>query len=213
MNLKIKKIVAKEFLIVIAVVTVGLLSFLCTYLYNWDKSIQVRKVDEKIVWQTRLADSLSKSVKDKIIDGKDYISRVYFALKHITDEYGIPYHFDYSEAAFRQKIISDTNFKDSIYRTFQNKLEGFTKTQFQFDSSVSSQLTTDDIYKYNQSQKYLENLKSLRNEKEKKLSTILTFNQQISFGLKVLGLATLLFFVLRFIFYAIIWSIKTIKQK
>ena len=213
MNIKNKKIIAREFLILIAVTTVGLLSFLCTYFYNWNKSSQVKKADEKIVYQTHLADSLSKSFKDKTIDGKDYISRVFFALNHISDEYGIPNHFTYSEPDFRQKILTDKNFRDSIYRTFQNKVEGFTITQPQFDSSIDKQLTADDISKQKQSQEILQSLKVIRNEKEKTSSSILTYNEQVVFGLKVLILTAFLFFVLRFVFYAINWSIKTIKQK
>ena len=70
-----------------------------------------------------MADSLSKSFTDKTMDGKDYISGVYFGLKEHSVDFGMP-NFNYSEPDFRQKILSDKYFRDNIYQAFQNKLEG-----------------------------------------------------------------------------------------
>ena len=211
MNIKIKKIIVREFLILMVVITVGLFSFLCTYPYNWNKSYQLKKVDEKITLQTHVADSISKSFNDKTMEGKDYISRVYWGLKEHSVDFGMP-AFNYSEPDFRQKILSDKNFRENIYKTFQNRLEGFTKTYTQFDSSLNRQLTLNDIDQQKQSQLILENLKETRNGKEKISLSILTFNEQISFGIKILIFTAFVFFVLRFLFYAIKWSIKTMNQ-
>ncbi len=69
----------------------------------------MKHINENIASQTHLADSLSKSFNDKAKDdGKDYISRVYWAVKENSVDFGMP-DFNYTEPVFRQKIISDKN--------------------------------------------------------------------------------------------------------
>ena len=81
MNQKIKRVVAREFLIFMSVWTLGLFSFLVTCIYNWKKNSEVSKQDNFIKLQSKMADSLSRPFDEKIKNGKDYISRVYITLR------------------------------------------------------------------------------------------------------------------------------------
>jgi hypothetical protein len=66
MNIKTKKIIAREFLIVTLVLTIGLISFLSTYGYNAYKQKQAEDSATEIAEKTKLADSLSISYKAKL---------------------------------------------------------------------------------------------------------------------------------------------------
>lgn len=59
MNLQTKKILAKEFLILVLTLTLGLLSFLCTFPYNQYKYNQIENFDRTIKKRQKTADSLT----------------------------------------------------------------------------------------------------------------------------------------------------------
>ena len=65
MKLSTKKIIAQEFLTLIIVLTLGLISFLFTYPYNLYKRHQVENISTEIS-KKKLADSLSISYKSKL---------------------------------------------------------------------------------------------------------------------------------------------------
>lgn len=65
MKQEFKKTIAREFLIVITVFILTLISFLSIYPYNWFKSKQIKSISESINLQDKILDSLSNSYKKK----------------------------------------------------------------------------------------------------------------------------------------------------
>jgi hypothetical protein len=58
MKIHVKKIMAREFLLLISVGVLGLLTFLCIYPYNSYQQHQVYRLSEKIIEKKKLSDSL-----------------------------------------------------------------------------------------------------------------------------------------------------------
>ena len=211
MNIKFKKIIARELLIFIIVLVIGFISFLCTYPYKWIKLSQLETDNNIISFQKQLADSLSEPFDHKTINGKDYLSRVYSALQLKAINHQIN-DFNYPDTIFRTKILTDKNYRYYIYKTIVKLIGGFDVTKPQFDEAINQQLTLEDIEQKEKSNRILENLKELVYKKQQTSASILTFNEQLSFGIKCTIIAIFLLFILRYLFYSITWSIKTLNQ-
>ena len=72
MKQEVKKIIAREFLIAIAVLILSAITFLSVYPYNWFKSTQINSISESINIQDKILDSLSNSYKKKS-DNQDWL--------------------------------------------------------------------------------------------------------------------------------------------
>ena len=65
MKQEVKKIIAREFLIITAVLILSVITFLSIYPYNWFKSTQINSISKYITLQDKILDSLSNSYKKK----------------------------------------------------------------------------------------------------------------------------------------------------
>ncbi|MDP1814272.1 MAG: hypothetical protein Q8K92_07450 [Leadbetterella sp.] len=205
-----KKIIAREFLIFMSVISIGLFSFLGTYIYNWEKNSQVKKQDNFIKLQSKMADSLSRPFDEKLKYGKDYIARIYITLKENSDNHELPIN-KYEESEFRNKILNDMNFRKTIFKLFQESLEKFNRTKVQFDNLIDNPPTKKEIDDKEKADQIQTKLKTIIFEKNALKGQILTFEEQISFTLKSTFIILFFGFILRYLFYAIRWSIRTIK--
>jgi hypothetical protein len=157
-----------------------------------------------------MADSLSRPFDEKIKNGKDYISRVYITLRENSEYHDLPIN-DYSEEQFRKKILSDNNFIEIVYNTINNKVEGFKRTKIKFRELINNQLTLKDVKNNEKAILIRKELKSINIEKNSNYGSILTFEEQVTLALKSTSIIFILFFIIRYLFYAIKWSIRTIK--
>jgi hypothetical protein len=212
MKIKTRKVIAREFLVLVSVTILGLFSFLLTYPYNWHLSSKLAEIDNNVSLEKDLADNLSKSFDSKTINGKDYAYRVYQTIKENTVEFAIQ-EFSYSQSEFRQKILSDKTFQENIYSTLQKNIEGFVKSRIEFDSCLKSQLTAIDVKNKKEAEIIRDRTNKAKFLKEKVLLSMLTFNEQISVAVRTIIYSALILFLLRYFFYAVRWSINTLKQK
>jgi len=212
MKLQTKKIIAKEFLILTITAFLGLIAFLGTYPYNYFQKNNIDKLNKSISEKTKIADSLSSS----------------YNIKEGNQNWFFNKYFDKVETEFNTsdelwKRLDDLAQKDSIKykweKVWNKELVAFLKeTGFpsgdNFNSFIlSSRITTADLQNYNQSTKVKKEINNLKSKKGNIKSSILSFNQQAEFGLKCFIVAAILFFCLRYLYYSIRWSIKTLKQQ
>jgi len=210
MKPKVKKIIAREFLIFMSVILIGLLSFLGTYLYNWKKKCLAKNQENFIKLQSKMADNLSRPFNEKIKNGKDYNARIYITLIDNSDIHELPIQ-KYEESEFRRKIQTDTSFRGIIFKLFKERLENFNKNKLQFDNLIDNPPTKKEIDDKKKADQIQTKLKSIKLEKDEIIGSILLFEEQTSITLRITSLIFFLVFFLRYLFYAVRWSIKTIK--
>ena len=76
----------------------------------------------------------------------------------------------------------------------------------------TNDIQDEDIEMKNRSKELRTEIASLNYEKVKIENNILSYSEQINFGINTLIILGLLFFALRYILYAVQWSLKTLKK-
>lgn len=215
MKLTTKKIIAREFLIIILVLTIGLISFLCTYPYNAYKRNQVEKKSIEISEKSKKVDTLSLSFKNKI-DQQNWF----------FDKYSNHWDISGDKINTSDKLWKRLDFlalNDSIKYKWQNvwdkellafnKEIGFTNPD-EFKSFIDkNRITKIDSLNFDSSLAINSEIALLTKNKKDYESEILSYNEQIKFGLKVLIICFIILFGFRYLFYSLKWSLKTLKQK
>lgn len=211
MNLQTKKIIAREFLILTLTIAIGLLCFFCTYPYNYYRNNQVDNLNKKISDKTKIVDSLRYSYNKKM-EKKNWFNEILVS------------KFDYQRDSLDKvwKRLDDLAKKDSIKFRWEkwgkeviavNKEIGLGTPEAFKLFIETNRIEPADIEKYNQSLNANRDLSKLITEKNEIEGKILSHKEQKSFGVKSLIFVSLLFFGLRYLFYAVRWSIKILKQK
>ena len=215
MKLTTKKLIAREFLIMILVLTIGLISFLCTYPYNAYKRNQVENKSIEISEKSKKVDTLSLSFKNKI-DQQNWFFEKYSNHWDISGD-----KINTSEKLWQRLDFLALN--DSIKYKWQNvwdkellafnKEIGFTNPD-EFKSFIDkNRITKIDSSNYDSSLAINSEIALLTKNKKDYESEILSYNEQTEFGLKALIICFIILFGFRYLFYSLKWSLKTLKQK
>lgn len=212
MKLQTKKIFAKEFLILIMVIVVGIVCFLCTYPYNFYRHSQITSLRKSIVEETKLSDSLAHDYEIKF-QKKNWFSQKFtykfgFQLYQIEDLWTRlddlakmdSIKFKWENIWNKELII----FNKEIGLTTPEKFEEFFNT---------ARINTTDIKNYNQSLNIKKETTTLYSQKRVMETKILSFDKQTQFGIKCAFFFGIIVFGLRYVFYVVNWSVKTLKQK
>lgn len=214
MKLTTKKIIAREFLTLTIVLTLGLISFLCTYPYNSYKRYQVENKSTEISEKSKKVDTLSLSFKNKI-DQRKWLFDKYTKQWDSGDELNTPdklwQRIDFlalnDSIKYKWKNVWD---KDLI--AF-NRAIGFSNPD-EFQSFIDKNRTTKiDSSNYDSSFAINTEIDLLTQNKNDYESKILSKNEQTEFGLKALIICFIILFGFRYLFYSIMWSLKILKQK
>ena len=216
MKLKTKKIIAREFLILILVFILGLVFFECVYPYNKLKWHQVEGISATISEKTKIRDSLSNSYKikmgkrdwfyekfnthydlstDKTFDERDEIWNR-FDNWVMTGKINFFWNFKWGE--------ENLNFLKSIGFSDPESIESFVET---------NRITQIDSINYKNALAINPEIKLLLNKKNEIESKILSYNEQIEFGINAVYMNFIILFGVRYLFLSIKWSIHTLKQK
>jgi hypothetical protein len=216
MKLTTRKIIAREFLMFILVVLIGLISFLVTYPYNYYRNSQVENLNAQITIRT----NLKKSLPETYITKKE--NQDWFYNKHI-EEFGNVYKTYTSEELWKRleklaksdsiiirwdKVWSKDNQTINFFNRigFSNpiKLHDFIKT----NSFNKSELKNESKYET------LDNeISTLNNSKIDNNDKVLSYNMQIDIFKYSLIVCLFVLFGLRYLYYAVRWSLKTLKEK
>lgn len=214
MKLQTKKIIAREFLILIVTALIGLIGFLGTYSYNYFKKSKTDNLNESIAEKNKIADSLIKPYNIKI--GKqNWFFDKYFARVNREDA-----EFNTSDKLWNRldNLAQEDSVKYKWEKVWSKELISFMKeTGFQSGDSfnsfiIANRITTDDFENHNRAKKLNREIGKLESEKEAITSKMLSANQQVAFGFKCFIVAVIVLFGIRYLFYAIRWSIKILRQ-
>jgi hypothetical protein len=216
MKLTTKKILAREFLTLTLVITLGLISFLCTYPYNAIKRNQIENKSIKISEQTKLADSLSFSYKSKH-------NKQNWFFEKLSNQYDLSDDTTFDERDEIWKRFNSWTLKDSINYKWEYIWSGEITTFFksigvQNSNSLQSfiennTITKTDSSNFNTSLAINAEIAMLSKSKKENKGKIFLYNEQKEFGLKAIYICFIVFFGIRYLFYSIKWSLKTLKQK
>jgi hypothetical protein len=216
MKLTTKKIIAREFLTLTLVLTLGLISFLCTYPYNAFKRNQVENKSTEISERTKLTDSLSISYKSKL-DKQNWF------FEKFSNHYDLTGDTTFNTRAKVWKMLDYLAIKDSIKYKWEkvwdkdivefNKEIGFSNPEVFHSFIDKNRLTKIDSLNYDSSLAINSEVALLSKFIKENESKILSYNEQTEFGIKALIICFIILFGFRYLFYSLKWSLKTLKQK
>jgi hypothetical protein len=214
MNIKTKKIIAREFLIFLICIAIGIVTFLTIYPYNYFKRNQIDGLTKDISEKRKLSDSLSKSFRLKT-------EKQFWFTDKYTSKFDLPKDKDYNNAKLWDRlyeIAKSDSVKYKWEKTWDKELIAFNK-ELGFDTPKSFQdfILTNIIYtkdiEQNKSATAINSevdiIQNKISETSKKI--VSTENQIRTAGLSFI-IAVIILLFLRYIFYGIKWSIRTLKQ-
>lgn len=211
MKLKTKKIIAREFILLNIALALGFISFLCIYPYNYYRSSQADNLDMTIKEKNKIKDSLSYQYKCKS-QKKDWF------FEKFTEKFGSDL---YKNEELWNRILYLAE-KDSIKYKWNiwakelvdfNKELGFDTPQKFKEFIDANRLTKKDSTNYTESLKINQDIGTLK-ERKKEIEIIkLSFKEQVRFGVTSTIVLLIILFAVRYLFYAVRWSIKVLKQK
>ncbi len=215
MRLQIKKILAREFLLLTITISLGFIVFLLTYPYNLYRQNNASKLEVIIHENTNLADSLSKAFELKTTNQE-------WLHKKVLDEYDVGTNPLYTKDGIWEQLtfLAKT---DSIKFRWGTKWKEewtpfFKKIGFANPDSLkkfvnSNTIQDNDIEMKNRSKELKKETINFKDENLKIKNKVLSYSEQINFGISAFIILGLLLFVLRYIVYAVQWSLKTLKEK
>lgn len=208
-----KKVIAREFLMLILLALMGSISFFSTFFYNYINQSQKDSLKTEIEQQTIIKDSLSK-----MIFQKEYAHAWFF--EKVSEEYNVEKYnsvekwWDRSQFLAKNdsiKIIWETDWKkNSEYIQFFSKI-GFPNYDSLQNFIITNSYTKLELNAKNKADSLNNSITELN--KTYKATIILSKKQQLKFFWKSIIVLFVLIFVFRHLFYAIKWSIKTLKDK
>ncbi len=216
-----KKLIAKEFLILLSIIILSLLSFVFTYSYNIILSSKKKTLEDSIsntptLWTSNI-ENLRKKY-DKKIDvqyivfnrgstfynnvgyGKKYETRFQFWNVILTQDYKMFYDDYNSKYSFWKQLNYWLDDIDKIYsfedlKTFLNKYTINEDEQKDYEASISNYNYRIDI------QRRIDVL----------ISKMLSEKNQIKIAINIFWILLVFAYLLRYLIIAVIWSIKTLK--
>jgi hypothetical protein len=226
MDLQTKKIIAKEFLVFIITLLIGVVAFLSVYPYNSFRQHQLSDVNQEISIKQSLADSLNQISSQYILneDGlpifiyshsqQQYLlNNTYQALKNNLSGLTTP------QNKYDSLMQNDIDYRQRAYKALLENVKGFKLSYAVFVRvlSVDSLKSENEPLNYeqlrNESTKLKTEIGRLKyNEYPRISSQILSFNNQLHFTLIIFLISVFILFILRYIYYGIKWSMKIIKQ-
>lgn len=214
MHIRFKKIVAREFIILVTALTIGLIMFLCTCLFNMIMQKRMENYAMQIDEKTKQAEKLSSSYKSKL-------SKHSWFFEKFSSNYELSSDTTFDEREEIWNSFDNWALKDSIHYRWENKWDqeqrgflksiGFQNPQLLKSFIETNRLTQKDSADWNTSLAFNSELLLLKSKREK--IVILSYNQQIKFAKLSTIICLILFFGLRYLYYSLMWSIKTLKEK
>lgn len=212
MNIKTKKIVAREFLVFLACLAIAIVTFLIIYPYNNFKQKQIDNLTKDISSKIIISDSLSKAYRLK------YEKQLWFTDRYMS-KLGFPKGYSNEKIWNGLYRIAKT---DSVKYKWENKwdkdLIAFNKELgFETPQSFQDFILTNIVYK-NEIEKNQEAIKInaeadvIRNKIIEIRKKIVPIQNQFKTACIAFIIAVIILFVFRYMFYGTKWSIKTLRS-
>lgn len=214
MNIYTKKILAREFLVLILCFIIGVFYFISIYPYNYLKNDKINTLTKEVSVKKKISYSLSKSFRQKT--AKQYWYSTQFKSKFYIDGYSKKLNDDlwtFFEKLTKSDslIIKGENTLDERIESFNIELGFETPEKFQ-SFIITNIISQEDIEKNEKSLKIDSEIDVLNNKIEATSKKVFTTAEQIKASYWAFSIAVIIFFLFRYIYYGIYWSIKTLKQ-
>lgn len=214
MNFKTKKIIAKEFLLLVTTIILSLLVYSFTYLYNYLQKNKVKSLEGNIIKQQQIADSLIIKYDQKTANQEWLHTK-------LINEYNVGTDPNYSTKGMWSALIRIAE-NDSITIRWQTKWENGINSFFRKQGFNNAEDLKIFILANKISEKDIENKKKgdvvrtqiihLENEKNKISRAMLSSYKQLQIGLWTSICLFIVLFLFRYLYYSIKWSFKTLNQ-
>lgn len=227
MKLQTKKIIAREFLVLAIAIGVAVISYLVIYSYNYLEQNTTDKLSQKIVLNNTISNKLSSPYTEKFNKQLWFANKYYKQFQNdkakttqFYNKNGIPIiGKDWNFRVFDRLMY--LSHKDSLITMWNGKnfYEEFGKyfninTAEDFKIFVDENLISqDDINKKEQSEIIYNKTRPLQIKRDILKSKINSSIEQFNIVSYIFLAFLIIAFILRYIFYGIKWSIKTLKVK
>jgi hypothetical protein len=215
LSLKTRKIVAREFIILIITLVITLFGFLYTVFHNISIDNKIKAFKAEFANNVRTADSLSKIYKAKTNNQQWF----YFQLLKEVDLGSASYNNYESlwrrleEISMHDSLIYKYNYAWSKTATDVFKHIGF-NTPEKLNSFIQrNSISSKDSMDYNDSNRALNRNNLINNQISYQSDLKFISQKQAIFSLYCFLIAFTILFVLRWILYGLKWSIATLKKK
>jgi len=230
MDLKSRKIIAREFLLILLALTIALIGFFILYPYNFYKVYQIKNLDEKYEVNNHFFDSLmstGRRKKQKQIEfHKDLLSFIYYDNHHKSDPFESFRYDNINQAVYKPDgnlTLFDTtlNFFDNSALEFNLK-KSFDQFRDHFGYStidkfkkfiLENSINENDIIDSQKAVIIDHEINEINNRRYKFKSQIFSFDKQLQFSLMILLFIGIVFFPVRYLYYCLLWSIRILKEK
>ncbi|MFC4263843.1 hypothetical protein ACFOWM_13180 [Ferruginibacter yonginensis] len=227
MKLRVKKIIAREFLILFVVVAISLITFLSVYAYNhyYQNKIDnlTNKISAKKILQDTLANLTNAKKEKQLWFANEYYTNYDFSTStrklDFYTESGLPIFGKNQNLKMFDRLI-ELNKKDSLLLIFtrNNIFEEFGK-HFNFKTPLDlknfvteNTITSSDLVKLKQSNTVSNEIKALELEKENAQVKVVSLGTHKHLVIMSFLYSFILLFLFRYSFYGIKWSINTLKK-
>jgi hypothetical protein len=214
MELKIKRIIAREFLVLITVLAIGIISYLSTYPYNSSKRQQEGILANKINQIEKGIDSLRiteieiernillDDAQIKLLWEFDQKEGRHLTLPELTE---LLNSFE-SRKSYFDEFNNSMKFKSydefiELIQTENSKTE-FKNRKIQYNSMFAKELKVRE-----------QQLKTLKDSSIETRKSILTKSEQFKLSFSAIMTSFALLFLVRYFVYATLWSLATLRAK
>jgi hypothetical protein len=214
MKLNSKKIIAKEFLVLLSVIVITLLMFFCTELYNAFKFHQLDKINSTISFKTKLSKDLAHNYAFKSE------KRIWFFKKFSNEFNIIDTKYDTNEKVWGrlEYLAKKDSIKHKIEKEWTSEMTNFIfslgfSTPLKFKKFIEDNSeNSNDINQYKESKRIQIEVKNLEIEKLNLSKEIIIKKDQINIIKYTFIVLVGFFFILRYLFYGVKWSVKILNQ-
>ena len=216
MKLTTKKIIAREFLALLLVMTIGLTAFLSIYAYNAFKEKKINNLANEINITSNQIDSLSFAYNKKL-DKQNWFLKKWeanFDLSNDTKYNTLEKVWNRLDYLAKQDSISykwkNIWHKDLV--TFHKNIGFQNPVVFKafINDNRMSEKDNSDLKLANEKKTIIADLnKEIKETTKSKLS----FNEQLDFTTNSILLLCLFIFGFRYLFYGVKWSLRILKER
>ena len=215
MQLKTKKLIAREFIFFLITSLLILITFSGTYIYNYTQSNNAAKFDTVILNRRSMADSLANPYKTKLKNQQWFYDKNNEVVDLKTTDFNTPYklwrRLDYLSANDSIKIKLDSFWTPEI-KALLVAID-FDDPEKLISFIDKNRITQDDSTDFNNAVLINTEVGKLKEGRAVYTNKILSLHQQIRFTLWVSLVLFIGLFGSRYLFYAIRWSIQILKQE
>lgn len=212
MKLNRKKIIAREFLLLMVCIFISVIAFVGIYPYNHVIKSKVDKIEKKIIPLANELQEIEEPINAKLskqkwfyekwqensnlVDYKNY-SEIWEKLEYLHSKDSIKVKWNSVWAEPVLNLIKSLDFKNPT----------------QFDKFIEdNSLNRDELDKIQVADNIRSEISDYKNQIESINYNLLDIDDQFNFALFILVIAGIIAFPIRYLYYSVRWSIKTLKQ-